>query len=125
MKAHGAAGADPRLSPPQTRAVRHKQTAASIAAQTCSIAILCRWREKGCLRVLCRNTARPAYAPMVPSKNAHISNVPSDTRLDPARARILSRPNSRKVIRLISANRPSALGRVRRVLKGMCDVSVG
>lgn len=68
MKAAGAAGAKTPLLPTQTRDNHHKQTAASAAAKTCSIAVWWRWLEKGCLRVLCRNTARPAYAPMVPPK---------------------------------------------------------
>lgn len=61
---------------------------------------------------------------MMPPNNAQVSKAPSDTRPDPAPARILSRPNKRNVHKLTSANRPSALGRVRRAVRGMSDVLV-
>lgn len=32
----------------------------NVTAKTCRITVWCRWLEKGCLRVLCRNIARPA-----------------------------------------------------------------
>ena len=71
------------------------------------------WPEKGCFLVLCRNSARPAYAPAVPPKKARLSKVPSEIRHAPASAFALSIPKAAKARKFIATSAVTMLAGVR------------
>lgn len=85
------------------------------AATSCSAAMPNRLELNGCFRVLCRNTARPIYAPGVPPKKASLSRVDSRIRRRLFSASVLSIPNAAKAAKLIAMSVVMRLARVRWV----------